>query len=98
MPPARIAADWTLGLRTDASFVGRQNWDVTDHWSQTSYQLVNLGMRLEYKGLTLTGHVANVFDTKYNNIYVSAAELQAPFNVGSIGRPRLWTVGLDYRW
>jgi hypothetical protein len=55
-------------------------------------------MRLEYKGLTLTGHVANVFDTKYNNIYVSAAELQAPFNVGSIGRPRLWTVGLDYRW
>jgi iron complex outermembrane recepter protein len=93
-----IADDWTLGLRADASFVGRQNWDVTDHWSQTSYQLVNLGMRLEYKGLTLTGHVANVFDTKYNNIYVSAAELQAPFNVGSIGRPRMWTVGLDYRW
>jgi iron complex outermembrane receptor protein len=93
-----ISPDWTLGLRTDATFVGRQNWDVTDHWHQASYRLVNVGVRLGYKGLTLTGHVANVFDAKYNNVYGSAAELQAPFNVALIGRPRLWTVGIDYQW
>ena len=27
-----------------------------------------------------------------------AAEVQAPFNVAGIGRPRLWTVALNYRW
>jgi iron complex outermembrane recepter protein len=93
-----IYADWILGLRTDATFVGRQNWDITDHWHQPSYQLVNAGVRLGYKGFTLSGHVANIFDAKYNTVYVSAAELQAPFNAAAIGRPRMWTVGIDYQW
>jgi len=46
----------------------------------------------------VSGHVSNVFNKLYNTEYISAAEVQAPFNVAGIGRPRLWTVNLSYRW
>jgi iron complex outermembrane receptor protein len=90
--------DWVVGARTDVSFVGRQYWDVTDHYSQLAYQLVNLGVRAEMKQWTVAAHVSNIFDTRYNTTFISAAELNAPFNVAGIGRPRLWTVSLNYRW
>ena len=101
-----IALDWThtlghdltLGLRVDAVGVGRQYWDVTDHFQQRPYQLVNLGVRLDYHTFTLSAHVFNVNDARYNTTFISAAEVGAPFNVAGIGRPRLWNVALSYRY
>jgi iron complex outermembrane receptor protein len=94
----RLVGNLLFGARADATFVGRSNWDPTDHFAQPAYQLVNLGVRLENDHWSLLGHVANVADKRYNTEYVSAAEVGAPFNVAGIGRPRLWTVNLSYRW
>ena len=55
-------------------------------------------MRLECDHWSVRAHVSNVFNKLYNTEYISAAEVQAPFNVAGIGRPRLWTVALNYRW
>jgi len=101
-----VSLDWshhltdylTLGARADATLVGQQNWDPTDHFQQPAHQLVNLGIRLEGAKWSVSGHVSNVFNKLYNTEYISAAEVQAPFNVAGIGRPRLWTVNLSYRW
>jgi iron complex outermembrane recepter protein len=101
-----VSLDWShhltegllLGARVDSSFVGQHYWDPTDHFEQPAYQLVNLGIRLEGGKWSVAGHVFNVFDKLYNTEFVSAAEVQAPFNVAGIGRPRLWTVSLSYRW
>jgi iron complex outermembrane receptor protein len=101
-----VSLDWshhltenlTLGARADATFVGHQFWDPTDHFQQPAHQLVNLGVRLEGPQWSIAGHVSNVFNKLYNTEYISAAEVQAPFNVAGIGRPRLWTVTLSYRW
>ena len=101
-----LSLDWShhltdsliFGARADASFVGSSYWDVTDHYQQNSYQLVNLGVRLEGGNWTVSGHVSNVFDKLYNTAFISAAELGAPFGAASVSRPRLWTAGFTYRW
>ena len=101
-----VSLDWShhltdnllFGARADSSFVGQQYWDPTDHYQQPAYQLVNLGLRLECDHWSVRAHVSNVFNKLYNTEYISAAEVQAPFNVAGIGRPRLWTVALNYRW
>jgi iron complex outermembrane receptor protein len=101
-----VSIDWshhltdylTVGARADATLVGHQYWDPTDHFQQPAHQIVNLGVRLEGGHWSIGGHVSNVFNKLYNTEYVSAAEVQAPFNVAGIGRPRLWTIALNYRW
>jgi len=101
-----LSLDWShhlneallLGARVDASFVGQQNWDPTDHFQQPAHQTVNAGIRLEGARWAVEGHVANLFDKLYNTEFISAAELQAPFNVAGISRPRMYTVSLKYRW
>jgi iron complex outermembrane receptor protein len=93
-----LTRDLVFGARADTSFVGQQNWDPTDHYQQPAYQLVNLGVRLEEPHWSVSGHVSNAFNKLYNTEFISAAEVQAPFNVAGIGRPRLWTVSLNYRW
>ncbi len=101
-----ISLDWShpltqhlvFGARVDASFVGYSFWDVTDHYRQNPYQLLNLGARLEGDHWTVSAHVSNLTDTRYNTAYISAAELQAPFNVAGIGAPRLWTGAISYHW
>jgi iron complex outermembrane receptor protein len=94
----RLTGELIVGARVDASFVGQQNWDPTDHFQQPAHQLVNLGVRLEGAKWSVGGHVSNVLNKLYNTEFISAAEVQAPFNVGGIARPRLWTVTLSYRW
>jgi iron complex outermembrane receptor protein len=101
-----VSLDWshhltdylTLGARADATLVGHQYWDPTDHFQQPAHQLVNLGIRLEGGPWSIGAHVSNVFNKLYNTEYISAAEVQAPFNVAGIGRPRLWTVNFGYRF
>ncbi len=101
-----VSLDWshhltdylTVGARADATLVGHLNWDPTDHFQQPAHQIVNLGVRLEGGHWSINGHVSNVFNKLYNTEYISAAEVQAPFNVAGIGRPRLWTIALNYRW
>jgi iron complex outermembrane recepter protein len=101
-----LSLDWShhlneallLGARIDSSFVGQQNWDPTDHFQQPAHQTVNTGIRLEGTRWSVEGHVANVFNKLYNTEFISAAELQAPFNVAGISRPRMYTVSLKYRW
>jgi iron complex outermembrane receptor protein len=93
-----LTANLKVGARADATLIGHQYWDPTDHWQQPAHQLVNLGIRLEGAQWSVSGHVSNVFNKLYNTEYISAAEVQAPFNVAGIGRPRLWTVNLSYRW
>ena len=101
-----VSLDWshhltenlTVGARAETTLVGHQYWDPTDHFQQPAHQIVNLGVRLEGGQWSVAGHVSNVFNKLYNTEYVSAAEVQAPFNVAGIGRPRLWTIALNYRW
>jgi iron complex outermembrane recepter protein len=103
---ASLALDWSrhlvddlvFGFRVDASFTGYSFWDVTDHYRQEPYQLLNLGARLEKKHWLVSGHVSNVTNKLYNAGFSSAAELGAPFNVGDAARPRLWSVSGSYRW
>jgi iron complex outermembrane recepter protein len=102
-----VALDWAqnitdelvFGARVDESFVGQQYWDVTDHYRQPAYQLFNLGLRIEGNNKwILAAHVSNLFDVRHNTAFISAAELQSPFDVAGIGRPRLWTVTLSYNF
>ena len=101
-----LSLDWShpltdhlvFGARVDASFFGYSYWDVTDHFRQNPYQLLNLGARLEGDRWSVSAHVSNLTDTRYNTAYISAAELQAPFNVASVGAPRLWSAAISYRW
>jgi iron complex outermembrane receptor protein len=101
-----ISVDWShrlndallFGARVDASFVGQQFWDPTDHYEQPAHQTVNAGVRVEGGKWSVAGHVSNVFNKLYNTEFVSAAEVQAPFNVAGISRPRMWSVSLNYRW
>lgn len=93
-----ISHDWTFGFRGSVTVIGRQYWDVTDNFKQRPYQLVNLGVRLEYKTLTLAANVFNVFDVRYNTTFISAAEVGAPRNVAGIGRPRLANVSLGIKF
>jgi iron complex outermembrane receptor protein len=101
-----LALDWShslsdrisVGARIDGTAIGSQYWDVTDHYSQPAYRLVNAGIRLAVSNLELSGHVSNAFNAQYNTAYISAAEVGAPFNVAGIGRPRLYTVKLTYRF
>jgi iron complex outermembrane recepter protein len=101
-----VSVDWShhltdqlvFGARVDSTFVGQHYWDPTDHYRQPAYQLVNAGLRVEGGRWSVTGHVSNVFNKLYNTEFVSAAEVQAPFNVAGVGRPRLWTAALSYRW
>jgi len=103
---ASLALDWSrhlvddlvFGFRVDASFTGYSFWDVTDHYRQEPYQLLNLGARLERKHWIVSGHVSNLTNKLYNAGFSSAAELGAPFNVGDAARPRLWSVSGSYRW
>jgi iron complex outermembrane receptor protein len=101
-----VSLDWShnltdrlvFGARVDASFVGYSFWDVTDHYRQNPYQLVNLGVRLEGNRWSVSGHVSNLTNQLYNTAFISAAELQAPFNVAGIGQPRLWSAAVSYHW
>jgi len=101
-----LSLDWShhltdslvFGARADASFVGSSYWDVTDHYQQNPYQLLNLGVRLEGARWTVSGHVSNVFDKLYNTAFISAAELGAPFGAASVSRPRMWTAAVSYHW
>ena len=101
-----LSLDWShnltehlvFGARVDASFVGYSFWDVTDHYRQNPYQLLNLGARLEDGHWSVSAHVSNVTNQLYNTAYISAAELQAPFNVAGIGQPRIWSGAVSYRW
>jgi iron complex outermembrane receptor protein len=103
---ASLALDWShnltsdlvLGFRGDASFTGYSYWDVTDHYRQNPYQILNLGARVERKHWKVLAHVSNVTNTLYNIGFVSAAELGAPFNGANAARPRLWSLSASYRW
>ena len=85
-------------FRVDASFTGYSFWDVTDHYRQEPYQLLNLGARLEMKHWIVSGHVSNVTNTLYNVGFSSGPELGAPFNGANAARPRLWSLSGSYRW
>jgi iron complex outermembrane receptor protein len=101
-----LALDWvhsltdlvSVGARVDATAIGSQYWDVTDHYSQPAYQLLNAGVRLEVARFELSAHASNLNNARYNTAYISAAEVGAPFNVAGIGRPRLYGVKLTYRF
>jgi iron complex outermembrane receptor protein len=101
-----LALDWShslsdavsVGARVDTTAIGSQYWDVTDHFSQPAYRLVNAGVRLAVSNFELSGHISNAFNAQYNTAYISAAEVGAPFNVAGIGRPRLYSVKLTYRF
>jgi iron complex outermembrane receptor protein len=93
-----VTSDWTFGARPSLAFFGREYWDPTDHYHQPAYHLVNFNMRLDNKHWEISANVSNVFNKLYNTAFISAAELAAPFNSASIGRPRLWSGTVSYRW
>jgi iron complex outermembrane receptor protein len=104
---ATIAADWrhglgqgyVLGARVDARFTGRSWWDPQNLFQQRPYQVANAGLWLEIgEHWRVSGHVANIFDRKYNTVYYSGTEVGAPFNIAGINRPREWILSLSARY
>jgi outer membrane receptor protein involved in Fe transport len=103
---ANLGATWrhaltdtlSLDARVGASFFGRQWWDVTDHYQQRPYALVNLGVSLEGRKWSLSVDAKNLFDERYNTIFAAAEQIGAPFNTGSIGRPREVFVALSVKY
>jgi iron complex outermembrane recepter protein len=93
-----LTARSVVGARMDVIAIGRQYWDVTDHFYQPAYQLTNFGLRWQYENFELSAHLANALNVEYNTAYISAAEVGAPFNVAGIGQPRLWSVKAAYRF
>ena len=93
-----VGAGLRLGARADSSFVGRSYWDPQDAASQTAYQLLNLGARIESDRFTVSAHVTNVTGEKYNAMYWSAADVGTPYNFARIGRPRWWTMTATVRF
>jgi iron complex outermembrane recepter protein len=93
-----IAGDLIFGARADAQFLGYAFWDVTDNARQSPYQLLNVSARLERGGWTLSAHASNLTNRLYNTGYSTGPDLGAPFNVGHIGAPRIWSVGIAYGW
>ncbi len=93
-----LGGDWLVGVRPSISFFGREYWDLTNHYSQPAYHLANFGVRLEERHWKISADVSNAFNHLYNTVFISAAELGAPFNQASIGRPRLWSGTVTYRW
>jgi iron complex outermembrane recepter protein len=93
-----LANNLVFGARVDAQFVGNSYWDVTDNAQQNPYQLLNVGARLERGGWSLSAHVSNLTDRLYNTGYSTGPDLGAPFNVGHIGPPRIWSVRGAYHW
>jgi outer membrane receptor protein involved in Fe transport len=103
---ATVSLDWNhqlpdgyiIGARADANFIGRTYWDVTDHYWQAAYQVVNFGLRFGKGPWEASAHVFNALDERYNTVWISGPELGAPFNVGGIGRPRLYTMQFTYKF
>ena len=93
-----VGGGWIVGARPSVSFFGREYWDLTNHYYQPAYHLANFGIRLEEQHWKISADVTNAFNQLYNTVYISAAELGAPFNQASIGRPRLWSGTVSYRW
>jgi iron complex outermembrane recepter protein len=93
-----IAANWIFGARVDAQFLGYSFWDVTDNARQDPYQLLNVSARLEHGGWTVSAHASNLTSRLYNTGYSTGPDLGAPFNVGHIGEPRIWSAGAAYHW
>ena len=93
-----LGGDWTWGVRPSVAFFGREYWDLTNHYYQPAYHLANFGVRVEDQHWKISADVTNAFNHLYNTVFISAAELGAPFNQASIGRPRLWSGTVTYRW
>jgi iron complex outermembrane receptor protein len=87
-----VGAGLRFGARADSSFVGRSYWDPQDAASQSAYQLLNLGARIENDRFTVAAHVTNVTGTQYNSMYWSAVDVGTPYNFARIGRPRWYTL------
>jgi iron complex outermembrane receptor protein len=94
----RIGESWAMQLRPSLALFGREYWDPTDHYYQPAYHLANLTLNIENERWTVAANVLNVFNKLYNTTFISAAELGAPFNAASVGRPRLWSATVTYRW
>lgn len=103
---ASLSADWqqpvsgtlTFGLRGDLALIGEQYWNLANTRKQRPYELVNIGARLEADNWELSAGVKNLFDTRYNVQYFTAAEVGAGADIALLGRPRSWTLGLMVRF
>jgi iron complex outermembrane recepter protein len=93
-----LGGDWTWGVRSSIAFFGREYWDLTNHYYQPAYHVASFGVRVEDPHWRVSANVSNAFNHLYNTVFISAAELGAPFNQASIGRPRLWSGTVSYRW
>jgi iron complex outermembrane receptor protein len=94
-----LSNNWVFAARPSIAFFGREYWDVTDHYHQPAYHLVDMSAHLDDgPHWKLSANIANAFNQGYLTEYASAGEIGAPLNVGRIGRPRLWSVAVTYRW
>lgn len=94
----RVKRNLSFDLHGRANWLGRQWWDVTDHYRQRPYALANFGAALEGERWTLSADVKNAFDQRYNTIFAAAEEIGAPFNTASVGRPREVFASVGYRF
>lgn len=103
---ARAGLDWNhdvgggfrLGARADISFTGRQFYYPVDRYSGAPYHLINLGLSVEKGSFRLYGNVTNLANHIYNASFISGPEIGSPRNSAQIAPPRMWTLGLSYKY
>jgi iron complex outermembrane receptor protein len=107
-----IADDLVVNARIDARFTGRSFWSAAGCNAlstgcpsqgadsiQRPYQIVNGGLALDYgKHWSVSAHVSNIFDTRYNTFFANLSETGSPFNVAGISRPREWSISVTARY
>jgi hypothetical protein len=89
---------YEIGARGAASFIGRSYWDPQNSAEQRAYHLVNLAAWVEHdfwKGLGKC-HQPHADDVQHQ--YWPSYDVDAPFNIARINRPREFIVSGSVRF
>jgi iron complex outermembrane receptor protein len=93
-----FANDFRFGLRGDIAFTGRQYYYPSAIYSGDPFHLINVGASIEKGPFRLYGSVSNLENHIYNQSFISGPEIGSPRNSSQIAAPRLWSIGLTFKY
>ncbi len=92
-----LSEEVEAGLRADFRSQGLMYWDTFNSARQEPYHVLDLAAFVQFKLLTVTAYINNVFDEGYFTDF-SPAYRFPPFNLGVIGEPQSVGMSLSYRF
>jgi outer membrane receptor protein involved in Fe transport len=93
-----LGSGYAFGARGDASFTGRSYWDPQDSAKQQAYHQVNLGAHVGRDAWTVSAHISNLTQTRFNTIYGPSYDVGIPLNVAHVNQPRETAVSVTVRF